>query len=359
MSMQPSHHHPPTKLMYALASIAALILLLVWMQGGFTSKAPPGTTKATEAGEPVRGQTVQVIAKDVDDIMAWPGTVTARTVAQVAPKVTARIVQMTVRAGDAVRSGQIVAKLDERELQSRLLQARSAHNAAQAEANRSGAEARRVQNLFDQEAATQQSLETAWAAARTASARVAETRAAIGEAESLFAETSLRAPFDGVVVKRNLEPGDMALAGSPVLTLQSAQRLRVEAAIPERCARAIQKGQTLTTRIGTQEYPAVVEEIAPAADPKTRTVLVKTGLDPRTDAQPGAFARIEQSCGRHRALLAPAAGVRRSGQLESVYRVEEGRAVLRLIRTGKSHDGWVEVLSGLEEGDTVLLGDQP
>jgi len=358
MSSPPPNHHPPAKLIYALISIAALILLLVWMQGGFTRKTPPGTT-ALEAGEPVQGQTVRVIAREIDDLMAWPGTVSARTVAQVASKITARIVQISVRAGDTVRAGQVLAKLDERELQSKLMQARSALKAAQAQAARSGAEAHRVQNLFDQQAATQQSLETAQAAARTATARVAEARAAIGEAESLFAETSLRAPFDGVVVRRTLEPGDVALAGSPVLTLQSTQRLRIEAAIPERCARIIQKGETLSTRIGPNVYPVVVEEIAPAADPKTRTVLIKTGLDPQIETQPGAFAWIEQACGRHRALLIPAASVSRSGQLESVRRVEDGRAVLRLIRTGRSHDGLIEVLSGLAEGDTIMLGGKP
>lgn len=356
--MSTPDHHPPAKLIYTLISVVALILLLIWMEGGFTRKTPPGT-QAAETGEAVRGQSVQVIAREIDDIMAWPGTVAARTVAQVAPKVTARIVQVTVKAGDAVGAGQVLAKLGERELQSRLLQARSALKAMQAEAVRSGAEARRVQNLFDQQAATQQALETVQAAARTATARVAEARAAIGEAESLFAETTLRAPFDGVVVKRNLEPGDVALAGSPVLTVQSAQRRRIEAAVPERCARTIQMGESLTARIGTKIYPVVVEEIAPAADPTTRTVLIKAGLNPQIDTQPGAFVWIDQACGRHRALLIPAASVTRSGQLESVRLVKDGRTVLRLIRTGKPRDGLVEVLSGLEEGDTVMLGGNP
>jgi RND family efflux transporter MFP subunit len=296
--------------------------------------------------------------KEIDEIMTWPGTVRARTVAEIAPKIAARVVEITVKAGDAVKAGQVLAKLDQRELQSRLGQARSALAAAQAQAARAAADARRTQNLFDKEAATQQSLEAAQAAARTASAQVAEARSAIGEAESLFGETALRAPFDGVVVKRRLEPGDMALPGSPVLVLQSAQRLRVEAAIPESCARSIQKGETLRARIAEQEYVATVEEIAPAADPQTRTVLVKAGIQDQGSAQPGAFAWIAQACGQRHALLIPASAVSRAGQLESVRLIVDGRALLRHVRTGKLHDGLMEILSGLKAGDVVLVGDE-
>ncbi|MDD5034008.1 MAG: efflux RND transporter periplasmic adaptor subunit, partial [Methylococcaceae bacterium] len=198
--------------------------------------------------------------------------------------------------------------------------------------------------------------EASQAAARTAAAQVGEARAAIATAQSLLTETVLRAPFDGAVVKRNLEPGDMGLPGSAVLTLQSSQRLRVEAAIPEDCAGRLTKDMNLTARIGEKDYAAKVEEIAPAIDPQTRTVLVKAGLENPSAAQPGAFAWLQQACGRRRALLVPLAAVSRSGQLESVHRVVGGIARLRQVRTGKVREDRVEILSGLQEGDVVLLG---
>lgn len=361
--MMTTAHTEPTKTKfiyaYALAAFGGLILLLIWMQGGFTRKTPPGTAQAAESGGPVQGRTATAVVDEIDEIMAWPGVVSARTVAQMAPKVAARLLEVSVKAGDTVKAGQVLARLDPLELQSRLGQARAALAAAQAQAARAGADARRSQNLFDREAATQQSLEAAQAAAHTAGAQVAEARAGIAAAESLLAETVLRAPFDGAVVKRNLEPGDMALPGAAVLTLQSAQRPRVEAAIPEHCALSIRKGDRLKARIDDKQYPAVVEEIAPATDPQTSTILVKAGLDPNLGIQPGSFAWIEQACGRHAALLIPADAVIRTGQLESVRRVEAGKASLRNIRTGKPYDGRVEVLSGLKAGDTVLLGGAP
>jgi RND family efflux transporter MFP subunit len=347
-------HSPPHKLIFSVASVAALVLMLVWMQGGFTKKVPPGNVLAAEKTEPVHGATAKAELKQIGETMRWPGTVTARSVAQVSSKVPARILEIHVKTGDLVKAGQIVAKLDQTEWQTRADQARAQLAQTQAQAAKTAAELRRMQNLFDQEAATQQSLEAAQAGARSSEAQVAQAKAAIATAESLSADTVLRAPFDGTVVKRNLEPGDTALPGAAVLTVQSGQKLRVEADIPETCARAIRLGETLNAIIGGNAQTAKIEEIAPAADPQTRTVRVKAGLD--GPAQPGAFAWVEQSCGGHSALLIPAAAVSRSGQLESVRLLEQGTAKLRHVRTGKEYQGMVEVLSGLKPGDVVLLG---
>ena len=354
--MSTENHSSSSKLIQALASILGLILLLVWMQGGFTAKVQPGTAQAAEKGEPVSGPTAKVIFKEIDETMLWPGTVTARTVAQISSKVPARILAVNVYPGDVVKAGQIVARLDATELQSRVNQARSALAAAEAQSAKAGADLRRTQRLFDQEAATQQSLESAQAAAHTSAAQVAEARTAIATAESTLSETVLRVPFDGTVVKRNQEPGDMAMPGMPVLTMQSGQRLRVEVAIPTACAGDVHLGDALKARIGEHTFGVKVEEITPAADPKTSTILVKASLENPNATQPGLFVWLEQNCGNRKTLLIPSAAVSRSGQLESVLLVVDGGTRLRHIRTGKTHDGWVEVLSGLKEGDVVLTG---
>ena len=98
------------------------------------------------------------------------------------------------------------------------------------------------------------------------------------------------------------------------------------------------------------------QEITPAADPKTSTVLVKASLENPNAAKPGLFAWLEQDCGNRKALLIPSTAVSRSGQLEAVRLVLDGGTRLRHIRTGKAYEGLVEVLSGLNEGDVVLTG---
>ena len=351
-----TEHRSISKPVQALVSIVGLILLLIWMQGGFTAKTPPGTAHAAETGKPMPGPGVKVSLEQINELRQWPGTVTARTVTQIAPKLSARILDLRVRVGDAVNANQIIVRLDPTELQSRVNQARSALAAAEAQSAKASADLRRTQSLFDQEAATQQTLEAAKAAAHTSAAQVAEARAAIATAESQLTETVLRAPFDGAVLKRNQEPGDMAMPGAPVLTVQSGQRLRVETAIPTSCAGEVRLGEALTARIGEHTFAVTVEEITPAADPKTSTVLVKASLENPNAAKPGTFVWVEQNCGSRKALLIPSAAVSRSGQLESVLLVVDGGTRLRHIRTGKVRDNRVEVLSGLQEGDVVLAG---
>lgn len=350
----------PSKPLYAGLSIAVLILLLMWMQGSFEHKVAPGLSPAAAAERPATGTTARVARREADEVFAWPGTVAAKVVAQVAPKVAGRILEIAVRAGDKVQRGQVLARLEETEIRARLGQARSALAATEAEAARARTDEQRFQNLFAREAATRQDLDAAVAAARGGEARMREAGEAVKEAESRLSETVLKAPFDAVVVRRNQEPGDMALPGSPVLTLQQSKELRIESAIPANCAGLVQLGDELKARIASPEgeFRAVVEEIQPAADPGTRTVLVKARLPEESGVQPGAFGWLYQACGRSTMLLVPASAVSRIGQLESVRLVVDGHSRLRHVRTGKRHDGQVEILAGLREGDTVLLAGE-
>jgi len=400
------------------ATTLGLVLLLVWMEGGFEPKTPPGLRAAVVAEKPRPGTTVRVERRDAEDVFNWPGTVAALTVTQVAPKLSGRLLDITVRAGSPVKRGQTLARLDASgvqaqlgqaraalnaveaaarrvraeasESQSRLGQARAALAAAEAEAHRARADATRLRNLYAKEAATRQDLdaaeaaagatdarvaqardvireveahlgETVRAAASAADAQVTQARDAVREAETHLSDTVLLAPFDSVVVRRHQEPGDMAQPGVPVLTLQQSEFLRIEAAIPAACAGLIALGTPLTARIapGTQDLKVLVDEIQPSADPQTRTVLVKARLPAHSGAQPGAFAWLQQACGNDTVLLVPAAAVSRIGQLESVRRVINGQTQLRHVRTGKRYGDSVEILSGLAEGDSVLIaGDR-
>ena len=345
------------KIVYAVASVLGLILILVWMQGGFTHKTKPGSIEPAAEAKNANVPTARVVEREVEELQSWPASVTSRDVAHIAPRVAARIATLNVHAGDRVTAGQVLGQLDDKEYGARLQQARSVLEAAEAQAHRTTAEIRRTETLFSKEVVTQQTLEATQATAHTANAQVAEARAAVGIAASADSETRLRAPFDGVVVRRLLEPGDTAMPGSPVLLLQSLRRLRIEAALPESCAVSLKLGDRLMAQVGQNRFPVTVEEIAPVYDADTRTLLIKAGLDASASSalQPGAFARLEKSCGNHNGLFIPAAAVHRSGQLESVYLVEQGSEQLRHIRTGKAQDDWIEVLSGLKAGQTVSL----
>jgi len=104
------------RIITAGAVTLVLILLLIYMQGGFTGKVTPGTTPLTREADPPPGLTAAVTEQQVGDILAWPGVVKSRTVADIAPRLTARIVEIKVNAGDTVKKGDVIARLDERDL---------------------------------------------------------------------------------------------------------------------------------------------------------------------------------------------------------------------------------------------------
>jgi RND family efflux transporter MFP subunit len=169
-------------------------------------------------------------------------------------------------------------------------------------------------------------------------------------------DTTLRAPFDGVVTERLVDPGDMAVPGKPVVVIHDPHSLRLEADVGERCAGDLVLGQEVSVRFETlqRDVAAHIEVIAPMADPQSRTFQIKAALPAQPELRPGIFGALRVTCGTHQALLIPATAVTRTGQLESVRVFTDGEARVRHIRTGKAYGDQVEVLSGLQAGEKVV-----
>ncbi len=345
------------KTLLAAASIAGLVLLLLYMQGSLGGgKVAPGTVAAPK--EVAAGAVARVERREVVETREWPGTVRSRTLADVAPKVMARVLDVKVRAGDAVRQGDVIARLDDRDAASRVEQARSSLAAAEAQARQAEADDRRIRKLVQERVATRQALDAAEARAKASRAEATRARDALEEARVLLSETTVRAPFDGIVDERLAEPGDMAVPGKPLARIHSGAHLQLEARVPERCARGLSLGSRARVRLDApaRDIPVTIEEIAPAADPESRTFLVKAGLPPDPDLRPGAFGRLLQPCERREVLLVPATAITWSGQVEMVRVIENGEVRTRNVQTGKAYGDRVEVLSGLHEGERVIVG---
>ena len=349
----------PTKVLVAAGAVVALILLLLYIQGTIGGhKVRPGVVPLGATGT-TTPNTVTVEKRQVDDIVDWPGTVRSRSVANVAPKVMARVLEVRVTAGTPVKQGDVVAVLDDRELRSRAEQARAALIAAEAQAGQAETDLRRARVLFQKQAGTQQDLDAAASRAKATHAQVAQARDGLTEAQVMLGDTTLRAPFDGVVAERLVDPGDMAAPGKPVVVIHDPQSLRLEADVGERCTAPLAVGQEIPVRLESlqRDVTARIEVIAPVADPQSRTFLIKAALPSQPDLRAGIFGTVRVTCGTHPALLIPAAAVTRSGQLESVRVLTEGRPRTRNVRTGKTYGDQVEVLSGLREGEKVVFGE--
>jgi len=346
------------KIIYLTLSIIALILLLLYMLGIIgTAKVAPGTTELGVKTPPKDVRTTKVKKKLIDDILSWPGTLHSRTEALIAPRVTARIIEIKVQAGDSVQKGDVIALLDPKAQRARERAAYAALSAAKANADRVKADARRIKNLYDQEAATRQMYDQVMAQARVAEAQVKAAASALKETKIGFQDTVLKAPFNGIVIRRLKQPGDMGIAGVPVVAMHNSAALRLEAAIPVSCGRFINLGDKVPVRIENieQNFTAEIDEIVPEVDPSTRTILVKAILPVSKDLRPGLFGWLDQACSRHLAFLVPVSAVHKIGQLESVKIVADDRMLTRLVRTGKRHQGNVEIQSGLNEGETVII----
>lgn len=354
--MSQIHLIKPNKLIMLAIAILVLILLLIYMQGGFVSKVSPGLTEQAAGTGKTAGDTAQVEKSTVDDILAWPGTVRSRTVVNISPKMTARIIDIKVHAGDKVKKGDIIAKLDERDIHAQENQALAAVAAANAQANKANSDAQRIKSLYSKEAATRENLDAVVAQEKSTQAAVNQAQSAVNEIRAHLDDTVLRAPFDGIVVKRLQEPGDMGLAGVPVVTIQTPKGLRLEADVPTTCAGRFSIGMDATVRIDTlrQTTTGQIDEITPEVDPQTRTQLVKIALPQIEGLQPGYFGWLEQACGQHEALLIPTSAVQHIGQLEVVQVLADGKQTMRHIRTAKTFSDQVEVLSGLHEGETII-----
>jgi RND family efflux transporter MFP subunit len=265
--------------------------------------------------------------------------------------VMAHVLEVHVNIGSVVKTGEVVATLDDREVRARVQQMRAALTAAEAHAGQTEADLRRMRMLFEKQAATPQDRDAVEARAKAARAQVAQARDAVAEVQVLLGDTTIRAPFDGIVAERLVDPGDMAVPGKPVVVIQDPHALRLESHVPTNCAGMLAIGAEVPVRFDApaRELPARIEEIAPTADPQSRTRLIKAALPPAPDLQPGLFATLRAPCGKHLALLIPTRAVMRKGQLEMVHVLENGSPRLRDVKTGVTYGDQTEVLSGLHE----------
>ncbi|EIC28981.1 MULTISPECIES: efflux RND transporter periplasmic adaptor subunit [Methylomicrobium] len=348
----------PKKWLFPAAALIALLLLILWMLGLLGgNKTEPGLTPLpTQAMLPQ--ETARAIRQTLRETQAWPGAVKALIEARIAPKISARILEVAFREGDRVERGAVLARLDAEQSRAQEREASAHAAAAKAEAARTEADLKRTRELFEQEAATREAFEHAAAAARKASAGARAAEQNLREATLQRSETVLTAPFGGVIARRLHEPGDMGLAGEPIVVLHDPSALRLEASVTAACAGQINVGDPATVRIDALKasLDAKIGEIVPAADPLTGTVLIKADLPQTKGLQPGLFGWLEQACGsEHTALLIPAAALRRIGQVEAVTVLEGDRLSTRQVRSGFARGEFVEILSGLDEGETVVV----
>ena len=271
------------------------------------------------------------------------GTVRPKLRASIGAKVSGRIERMLVTQGQRVKAGELLAQLDSRENQSRLDQ-------ALAQRDQTESDFKRLTILVGQNAVTRQEFDAT-------QARQLIAKAAVTQAETMLGYSQIEAPFDGVITHKLADVGDIAVPGRPLLELEDPTAMRLEADVPESLLGRIQTGAKMLVRLPAleREMSGTVSEIAPAADPNSRTFLVKLELPTAPDLRAGLFGRVAVPVAERSVLRVPSSAVVLRGQLEMLFVVNGGKAQLRLVKTGRRVGNEIELLSGLASGESVVV----
>ena len=325
-------------LCFAYMSAGGMVLLIsgcgAQPEKGHQDVSPPPAAT-------VRAQEIQL--KPQTSFEEVVGTVRAKLRATLEARVSGRIDQMPVTLGQQVNAGDLIARLHAPEVQARLEQ-------AQASLQQAEKDWKRVSTLFEQQAITRSEYDAA-------DAKYGLAKASVAEAQAMMEYVQVAAPFKGVVTRKLADRGDLAAPGKPLVELEDPSALQLEADVPEAIAAQIQQDATLGIRLEApaKETSGIVKEIAPAIDPQSRTFRVKLDLPGDISLVSGRFARLLVPLGQARSVLVPNSAVVQRGQLEIAFVVSKQQALLRLIKTGKHVGNDIEVLSGLDAGETVVI----
>lgn len=350
----------------------------------------------------VRGVKVGAVelVKLTDEVEAV-GTVRSRSSAVLSAKAVGAVLAFHVREGDRVRAGQVLVEVDARDTQALVAKAQAGGREAKegldevdsalraadqgvraAQANRELASStyQRFKTLAERNSVSRQEfdeVEARYKGAEAEAARAAEMRDSLAArrrqvlakldqakadltgAQVAVSYSQVTAPFSGVVVAKSAEVGTLAAPGVPLLTLEDEGHYRLEAAVEESRMGSVRLGASVRVRVdalGVGELAGRVEEIAPASDPSSRSYTVKIGLGAAKGLRSGLYARAFFPGGERQVLRVDKKCLVERGQLRGVFVVDGARtARLRVVTTGREEGGQVEVLSGLNPGEQLVL----
>jgi len=302
-----------------------------------------------------------VALREVADVYAADAVIEAVRQATVSAQITGTVTRFFVDAGDRVKRGQLLARIDSRETDAQVNAGRAGVAQAEAALDQAQLNRDRTQSLIGQGFVSQAALDKADADLKAAQAALEVARAGSTQAVTARSFAELRAPIDGVVSRRMMELGELASPGTPLLMLHDPSQLRAVGAVPQFILPKVAGARSAQIELPTlgRALAATRVTVLPAADPRLLSTLVRAdlGVDVPTGVVPGVAAKILLPTGTARKLVMPTSAVLRRGDLTAAYVVRaDGRPQLRQIRVGETAgDGLVEVLAGLADGERVAL----
>ncbi len=352
--------------------ISHIVLWSSLLQGGVAGAAE--STAALPAPSPAL-VTATVGTAGPGQSTGFDGVVEAVRQTVLAAQVAGAVVALDVKVGDAVKSGQVLARIDARAANQNTAASDAEVAAARASLELATKDLQRQQQLFQKSYISQSALERAESQFKATQAQVAAQLAQAGATRTQSGFFVVKAPYAGIVSEVPVALGDMAMPGRPLVSLYDPTRLRVTVWVPQSAVLGLQKDAAV--RIQLPGLPADHEWVTPSrtvvlptVDPATHTLQLRLELappapgtagEPATVIAPGQFARawLPGVAGGPTRLTVPARSVVRHAEMTGLYVVgADGRPLLRQVRLGPVQGDSVEILSGVSAGERVALDPQ-
>jgi len=364
------------------ARILVAIPFLMWLAGCGDA---PQETKPAASKAPISVRVVTVGSVELPSTYEATGTVRARTLASISARLMGSVREVKVQVGDRVKQGQLLIVIDARDVNASVRRAEAARDeiksifpeaesgVAAAKSNLDLAQVtfNRMQDLFNKKSISNQEFDEASARLRSAQAAYEMARAKRAQLDSRLAQADqevlaaqvsysyaeIASPFDGVVSAKSVEPGNLAMPGAPLLTIEREGTYRLEALVDESRLGAVRIGQAVPVKLDGAEriLNGRISEIVPEVDAAARAGTVKIDLPAAVELRSGIFARALFGGASRSAISVPLAAITERGQLQSVLVAENGRAHTRLVTLGARLGDGVEVLSGLNDGELLIV----
>ena len=309
----------------------------------------------------------------VDEEILITGALRAKEQVDVMPKATGRIVKLQWQVGDTVKAGDLIAELEDEELQQQVNRARAALDVTraslaqrQAELENAKADIRRAQNLFEEKLIARQEFESRQTAFTVVETQVQFTRAQESQAQAELNELRIRleqtkvyAPMAGIVAKRYVDVGALVSPSNAIVNVVNLSTMVTMANVPEREVGKIRVGNRALVEVDAfsgERFNGRVARVAPVLDPATRTATVEIEIpNPDGGLKAEMFARVTLDLASQRsAVLIPREALVYRGQQSGVYVMQDKRPVFRNIETGLTRGDEVEVLANLQSGMTIV-----
>lgn len=330
--------------MKAFWCIAALMIISISLSGCDGEQHSGGEPPVKLSPQEVEIAAVQLAP--VRNQIEILGTIESVYHAEISAKVSGTITTLPVVLGSEVAKGDLLVEISAGEIDAKLQQ--SLAQLSQAKRN-----LEREKKLLQKNAATPERV-------KSLEESLAIARAAYQEARIIQSYTRILAPFDGRVTRKMANVGDLATPGKPLLNIEDENHLQVITDIPEAMFLQVKQGDVLTVTVPSARLtvPGTVAEVAPTANPTTRSAPVKLNIEAHRHLRPGQFARVALSLQSATTLTVPTEALISWGQLERLFVVENGLARLRLVRCGESYGDDREILSGVILGEQVIIRGQ-